>query len=471
MRLLHSTTFRVALLYQGLFLTSVLVILGLIHTMSTRFLDRQTDQPIELELNDFTAVQRAHGLSGLVAAVQERSRDSRTGTLYRLTGPDGQVLAGSLAPPAAPDADPTRPMRALGRAFEDGSHLLIGRDVTERRDFERQLREVLVLALLLTVAFAVLGGVLISRNVTHRLEVINRTTRRIMVGHLDERIPRFRNDDELDQLAGNLNEMLDQIGHLMAGLRHVSEGIAHDLRTPLNRLRAQLEMAAFDAQELDGGDAIQDAIQEAIQEADRLLDMFAALLSIAKAEAGYQQIPLSEMELGAVVRRVAEFYEPVAEERSVTLRVDADREVMIVGQDQLLAQAVANLIDNAIKYTPPGGSVSVTVTPTPEIVVADTGPGIAPEDRERVVRRFFRLEHSRTTPGNGLGLALVDAVARLHDAALEMADNGPGLRVTLRFRNAGRPAAPRPHPHRSGLALPADNGDKGGSTDRRQETC
>nr|WP_286209105.1 ATP-binding protein [Azospirillum sp. A1-3] len=323
------------------------------------------------------------------------------------------------------------------RTLSDGHRLLVGTELGQWQGFRNQIVRALFWSFTVLLAISGFGGWLVSRHVTRRLEVINRTTRTIIDGHLHARIPRSPNDDELDRLAANLNDMLEQIEGLMAGLRDLSEDIAHDLRTPLNRLRGQLELALSEAGE-EG--PVRDLIQEAIAEADRLLDMFGALLSIAKAQAGYQQMPLTDVALPPVLRRVVELYEPVAEEKHIALTVRITVPAVVRGHEQLLAQALANLVDNAVKYTPDGGRIDVTVASgqepgTTDVVVADSGIGIPIEEHERVLGRFIRLDWSRSTPGNGLGLALVDAVVRLHGARLVMEDNSPGLRVRLRFPN------------------------------------
>jgi signal transduction histidine kinase len=305
----------------------------------------------------------------------------------------------------------------------------------ERRHFQDRVLISLAWALLLTVGLGAAGGVLISRNVMHRIDAINQTTRQIMSGALQERMAVANNGDELDQLAGNLNAMLDQIEHLMVGMRQVTDSVAHDLRTPLTRLRSRLEITLVES---GTEDEYRAAIREAISEADRLLGIFGALLSIAEAEAGTMQRGFQKVSLSDLARQMADLYEPAAEEAGLSFVSDIRAEPIALGNQQLLAQAIANLLDNALKYTPAGGSVTLTVKgPEGErgscVSVADTGPGIPAEQRESVLRRFVRLEASRSSPGNGLGLSLVDAVARLHGARLEMDDNRPGLIVSLVF--------------------------------------
>lgn len=455
LRLLRTATFRTALVYIWLFTASVLIILGMIYYTTAGFLDQQTSETIAVELDGLHDQYRRRGLPGLVEVVGRRARTPRTNALYLIVDPRGQPVAGNLSnwpqavpgpdgwieftlTEAAPDGEGgaavTYPARARAFFLSGGYRLLVGRDLREREAFQERIVFSLTWALVLTIGLGTLGGVLISRDFMRRIDAINRTTRRIMTGELNQRIAVASGGDELDQLARNLNAMLDRIERLMDERRHVAEGIAHDLRTPLARLRSRMELALIEKTDLEGS---RSALQDAVSEADRLLATFQALLNIAEAEAGHQRAAFAELDLAALVREMAELYEPVAEEKGQHLEA-AIGEARIRGHDHLLAQAVANLLDNAIKYTPEGGRIEVRLGPgsaggSTELVVADNGPGIAPEDRERVLRRFVRLEGSRSSPGNGLGLAMVDAVARLHKAALVLDDNRPGLRVVLRF--------------------------------------
>jgi signal transduction histidine kinase len=451
--LLRTTTFRVALLYLGLFLASVLVILGLIYWFTAGFIERQTDETIAAEIAGLREQYRQRRLPGLIEVVNARSAVPRTSTLYLVATPTFTPLAGNLSdwPDAEPDPEgwiefeiadaPEEPdggsheARGVVFTLPGGYHLLVGRDTMERRQFQDRVLISLAWALLLTVGLGAAGGVLISRNVMHRIDAINQTTRQIMSGALQERMAVANNGDELDQLASNLNAMLDQIEHLMVGMRQVTDSVAHDLRTPLTRLRSRLEITLVEAATEDD---YRTAIQEAISEADRLLGIFGALLSIAEAEAGTMQRNFQKVSLSDLARLMADLYEPAAEEAGLSFASDIRAEPVALGNQQLLAQAVANLLDNALKYTPAGGCVTLTVKgPEGErgacVSVADTGPGIPAEQRESVLRRFVRLEASRSSPGNGLGLSLVDAVARLHGARLEMDDNHPGLIVSLVF--------------------------------------
>jgi signal transduction histidine kinase len=286
----------------------------------------------------------------------------------------------------------------------------------------------------LILLLGLLGGALMSRNMLQRLDSINRTSGEIIAGDLTRRVPLAGSGDEFDTLAENLNRMLDRIERLMKGLREVTDSVAHDLRTPLNRLRNRLEEMAS---RLNAAGSGSDEIERAIAEADKLIGTFNALLLIAETDAGTTRAGMATLDLGSVAADVVELYEPLAEERHIRLAMPRSAPVAIEGNRSLIAQALANLVDNAIKYTPEGGQVTITIANGDDgidLAVADSGPGIPPEDRMRVVERFVRLEASRNSPGTGLGLALVAAVAHFHNARLLLQDAVPsGLKAVLRF--------------------------------------
>ena len=272
-----------------------------------------------------------------------------------------------------------------------------------------------------------------SRSTARRVEAVNQTARQIMGGDLSRRVPARGAGDEFDELAENLNGMLDRIEALMDDVRRVSDSIAHDLRTPLSRLRGRLEQLRGLAQQ---GQVDLEAVDHAVADADGLLSTFNSLLRIARAESPALRAGFADVDLPGLLRDVAELYEPVAEERGLRLAVEAPGEVRTRGDRDLLFQAFANLLDNAVKYTPAGGTVRITVAGAPErpvVVVADTGPGVPEAESRKVFQRFYRLDGARSTPGNGLGLSLVDAVARLHGMRVALEDNAPGLRVRLEF--------------------------------------
>jgi signal transduction histidine kinase len=319
----------------------------------------------------------------------------------------------------------THPAQGVLFTIPEGYRLLVARDVSDAAAFRDRIRTTLVWSGLVALGIGLVGGTIMSRNMLRRVEQVNRTAERVVAGNLSDRVPRRGANDEFDQLAANLNGMLDQIERLMTAMREVTDNVAHDLKTPLARLRARLELAL-----LGPGDPLQsEAIRAAIDDADRLLATFNALLSIAEAEAGSGAPAGEPLDLLEVARAVIELYEPVAEEKGFSLRLDGAPGTMIRGDRHLLSQALANLLDNALKYAG-GGTIGITVGQQAGgavLEVADCGPGIPQADRESVFDRFVRLEPSRSTPGNGLGLSLVRAVARRHGGSVKLGENqGPG---------------------------------------------
>lgn len=413
-------------------------------------MSRQVDQTIAAEIQGLSEQYRRRGLIGLRQIVLERAAGNAGASLYVLTAIDGRSLGGNLqALPvnAGRDAggwlsfsyqrgDHLSQARGQQLRLQGGFQLLVARDVSDLKAIEATLENTLLYALGLTALFGIIGGAWISRVVLSRLSQINQTSQEIMSGDLSRRIPIVGSRDELDELAANLNAMLGQIEVLMTGMREVADNIAHDLRTPLNRLRNRLEGAMMERETPDQTKA---ALERAIEEADELIATFNSLLLIAEAETGAHRDTLEDVDLAAVARDVVDLYEPVAEERGIVLMISAPEQARVRGNPNLVARAAANLVDNGLKYTPKGGRVSVTVDPGgakhdgPALIVQDSGPGIPPEDRERVLDRFVRLERSRNTPGSGLGLSLVAAVARMHGANLELGDAGPGLAARLVF--------------------------------------
>jgi hypothetical protein len=318
--------------------------------------------------------------------------------------------------------------------LSEGYHLMVGRNLRERENFENLIQQSLVWSVIITIALGGLGGYIMSRDMRRRLEAINATTLRIMRGDMHERIPVVGTDDEFDRLSVNLNNMLQQIDRLMLAMREVSDNVAHDLRSPLTRIKSRLEVTLLTQK---NAAEYRQALEQTVSEVDNVLSTFNALLSIAQAEGGAARGDMERLDLAALCADVAELYEPLAEAKDLALTATLAGSAPIKGNRHLLFQAIANLIDNAIKYSAPGGgAVSISaaiVGDKVEVVVADRGPGIPARDRERVLQRFVRLEQSRTTPGNGLGLSLVTAVMTLHDGTLELGDNAPGLKVILRL--------------------------------------
>jgi signal transduction histidine kinase len=450
-RLIVGThAFRLAALYFLVFAASVLGVLLFVYLTSAGFVERQTEATLDAEITGLAEQYAQRGLSGLIQIVAARSAGDRgDAMIYLVTDSDGQPFAGNIA--AWPAGVPTHSTwlsfalertingrhevyPALGRLFviPGGYRLLVGRDISDAAAFRSRVRTTLLWAGLIALGIGVIGGTVMSRNLLRRVEQVNRTSERVMAGNLSDRVPLHGTRDEFDQLAANLNRMLDQIERLMTAMREVTDDVAHDLRTPLSRLRTRLERALADP---SGGASQAEAIRAAIDEADRLLATFNALLRIAELESGARLDQTAPVDLSEVARSAAELYEPVAEEKGFAVSMVAEPGVRIIGDWHLLSQALANLLDNALKYAG-GGEIELRVfheNGQAILEVVDQGPGIPEADRQSVLDRFVRLEPSRTTPGNGLGLSLVRAIVRRHDGSVTLEDNSPGLRVRLQF--------------------------------------
>ncbi|HEY1797971.1 MAG TPA: HAMP domain-containing sensor histidine kinase [Stellaceae bacterium] len=458
-RLFKTHAVRLAALYVVVFAASVLGVLFFVYWTSADFVERQTEATLDAEVTGLAEQYAQRGLTGLIQIVAARSAGDRgDGMLYLVTDPRGKPLVGNIADwPAGAKAvtgpvsftvevpvkgrTETHPARGMLFVIPDNFRLLVGRDISDAATFRDRVKTTLLWSGLGALVVGLIGGSVMSRNLLRRVEQVNRTAERVMAGNLSDRVPVGGTRDEFDQLAANLNGMLDQIERLMTGMREVTDNIAHDLKTPLARLRARLELTLL----APSGDAAQmetnraEAIRAAIDEADRLLATFNALLNITEAESGARRDRAEPLDLGELARAAAELYEPVAEESGFALRLDSAPGVMIRGDRHILSQAVANLLDNALKYgagDEAPGEIALSVVEIDghaALEVSDRGPGIPEEDRDTVFNRFVRLERSRSTPGNGLGLSLVRAAARLHDGTVTLGDNAPGLKVRLEF--------------------------------------
>ena len=452
-RLVRTHAFRLAGLYFAVFVLSVLGVLFFVYWTTADFVERQTETTLDAEIGGLAEQYAQRGLSGLVQIVAARSAGDRgDGMLYLVATADGRPLAGNISGwPAEASAnagslsfrievpgkggEESHPARAKLFVIPDGYRLLVGRDINDAAAFRDRVKTTLIWSGLLALALGLVGGTVMSRNMLRRVEEVNRTAERVIAGNLSDRVPRLGTADEFDQLAANLNSMLDQIERLMAGMREVTDNVAHDLKTPLARLRARLELALLAPGDRSGQT---EAIRAAIGEADRMLATFNALLSIAEAEAAVGAAAEC-LDLGELAGAVTELYEPVAEEKGFAMRLHRVPGIFIRGDRHLLSQGLANLLDNALKYgtgLSGGGEIVVAVSREAGravLEVGDRGPGIPERDREAVFNRFVRLEPSRSTPGNGLGLSLVRAVAHRHNATVALTDNRPGLKVRLEF--------------------------------------
>lgn len=464
-RAMATTAFRLVAASAAGFLLAAAVIVGVLFWQTNEILTEHVVSSLRAEATELAA--SLADLGALKGKIDGRSLPDGP-NLYFLADAKGEKIAGNLNrwPPELDDAPQGgvfsydrgtgegRLAVALPIEAAGGARLLIGRDVEEQRAYAGRVKSMFLWGFGLLSLAAILAALGVGRSVLKRIEAINATTRSIMAGDLARRVPLEGSADELDDLAASLNSMLERIEQLMNGLREVSDNIAHDLKTPLNRMRNRAEAALRDTR---GPEAYRDGLERTIEEADELIKTFNALLLIARLEAGAIEENAEGFDVGETVRDVAEFYEPVAEEAGLGLDIEVADGVLVHGNRHLVGQAVANLVDNAIKYASGAankGPITVRLTDgggTAEIAVADRGPGIAPEDRERALKRFVRLEACRTRPGTGLGLSLVAAVARLHGGSIRLEDNAPGLRAILELPIASHVRAGRPLEHAEAL--------------------
>ncbi|WP_262028621.1 HAMP domain-containing histidine kinase [Microvirga sp. Mcv34] len=449
-KLVRTTAFKLSLAYLLIFTIFAFVGLGYVAWNAQRLLTNQFVSTIESEINSLSDQYRFGGLRRLVNIVERRSR-APGAMLYLVTTEAGERVAGNVGalPPGVigrtgqfetlynrTDETEARPDMAIVRVYllPGGFRLLVGRDIEESRRLQEVIYRAFGYSLLFIVVLGCVGGWFITRRVLKRVDDMTEITRHIMAGDLGGRLTIAGTGDELDRLAQNLNDMLDRMGELMRGMQEVSDNIAHDLKTPLTRLRNKADEALRTA---STPDELKSALEATIEESDNLIRIFNALLMIARLEAGNARDALADFDAAEAVRDVAELYDALAEEAGVSLDVSVEDDLPIHGSRELLGQAMANLLDNALKYGASTGApqaISVSAQRNGgevRIVVADRGPGIPEAERGRVLERFVRLETARSRPGFGLGLSLAAAVARLHGGSLLLEDNEPGLRVVL----------------------------------------
>jgi hypothetical protein len=439
---IRSTVLRLAAGYAALFAGLALLLAGYIYWRTETYLARQTDRAILFAAETLLERHRLGGVPALARAIEYRlNEEADEDEIVALVDDRRRVVAGNLE--AAPvETELTwfeleilrRPANATARMLRvpvgEAHMLYVGRDIQVRLEVRKVVAETLLWSILLAVGASILVGLLARHLLVRRLARISTVADRVVLGDLSPRVPLSGAGDEFDRLAGDINVMLDRLVELMDGVRQVSDAIAHDLRTPLARLRGRLEGALRAA---DSPQAFRAAAEAALQEIDQVVRLFEALLRIAEIETGHRRAAFVPVDLAALAQDMVELYQPLAEQRGQTLTA-ALRPAACAGDRMLMAQAVANLLDNAIKHIPSGGAISVQTAQrdgVAEIAVSDDGPGIPGGERDKVTRRFYRLETSRSTPGSGLGLSLVLSVAKLHGGRLELEDNAPGLRARL----------------------------------------
>lgn len=477
-KLIRTTAFRLTLVYLFLFALFAASLLAYFAWNTRRLITDQITTTVNGEIEEISDIFSRRGLRGLVFTIENRAL--RPGAnLYLIATPAGQAVAGNVAALAPGvmattgwsetfyrrlDDQEAPHHRALVRVTElsGGFRLLVGRDLEERRRLFGVVRSAAQWSVLVVMVLGLGGGIFVGRRVLRRIDAMTGTTQRIMAGDLSGRLPVGRSGDELDRLAENLNAMLERIEALMMGLKEVSDNIAHDLKTPLTRLRNRAEEAlAMACSEAD----YRAALERTIEESDGLIRTFNALLMIARAESGQARDNMVDFDAAEIAQGIHDLYEPLAEDSGLTLRVAAEP-APLHGNRELISQALANLVENAIKYghspvpTQPLDADAAPDAAGQEILiearrdggevllgVTDHGSGIPEADRKHAVERFVRLEASRTQPGSGLGLSLASAVATLHGGELRLSDAAPGLRATLAFpARTGDAQAASPQP-------------------------
>jgi signal transduction histidine kinase len=456
--LLRTTPFRLTLQYLALFAAAAAFFLGYIYVATVGEVTHRADAEVNREIDSLETVYARSGIDGLNRELIQRAVGDRP-YVYVLAHPNGQTITGTLArspvdpPTAAPaqtdfritDTDPDGAVvhtQARGRQVRlpSGELLFVGTDVSEGRATVLRILRAISGAGVLVILLGLAGGLVVSRNVSRSLAGLNRAVAAVEAGDLQARAPVRGVRDEYDELATGLNAMLDRVERLMAGLRHAGDAIAHDLRSPLTRLRVRLETGLIEA-EAGHADPMS-TLTQALDDTDSVLRTFNAVLAISRIQAAGQIPDPEPFDVSELAGGMAELYAPVCEDKEIDFGAELGRGLIVRGDKAFMGQAVANLLDNAAKYTPEGGAVMLRTrrrgSGEIEISVTDTGPGIPEEDRARVVERFVRLERSRSAPGLGLGLALVSAVAEAHGGRLELdegpgevGNSGPGLRTAL----------------------------------------
>lgn len=452
-KLLSITAVRLTVIYSLLFGVTALGLIFYVTAGTVHLLKQDVTTSINKELGEISDIYDEEGLNGAISMLELRSR-APGANLYIVAGKNGQILAGNVFHLEAGvlnnigwtyrpfrytrfDSSKKGENRALARVVEmpNGMRLLIGRDIGQPELFRNLIFNALTLALGAMVMLGLIAWFFVGRHALKRIDLVGQSTDRIMSGDRDARLPITGSGDEFDRLSNRLNSMLDRINLLDEGLKQVSDNIAHDLKTPLTRIRNTVEASLG----FDGSNGNhRDALEKVLVESENLIKTFNALLMISRVESGSSAAQMDQQDLSAIVSDIAELYEPAAEEEGFALSAKIDGNLKVNGNRELLSQMVSNLIDNALKYgaAKDGSDNKIEVNATRKnglvvLSVGDHGTGIDPSQRKKVLQRFYRLEKSRNLPGSGLGLSLVNAIAKMHGATLNLEDNNPGLKVVL----------------------------------------
>jgi len=456
-RTIKTFTFRLALVYVGLFSLSVIILFAFIYTFAMRYVETQVMDAIRIQYSYLLNDYKESGSSGMENRIKELiAEDDEGNKIYLLVNREYEKLAGNLNewPKDAKKEgtfekegewlrfhiEGTRSspqgieVKALAIPLSKWRSVLIGQTMFDNEKIERTIIQTFWASLLLTLLMAFFGAIVMTRSVMGRLGVINRSAHTIMHGNISTRVPFTRGGDEFDELSSNLNQMLDKIEMLLLSLSQFANNIAHDLRSPLNRIINRLDAGL---RTIEPANPAHRLLEKNIREMEELVATFNSILKISELDANPDFQNFEPCDLQQLLNNLVEFYEPYASEKNITLTNSIDESLTIKGEKNLLTQAFANLIDNAIKFTPEGGAIALSHSKNEDhfdIVIADTGPGVPEAYRDKIFEKFFRLEQSRNTKGNGLGLSLVAAIARIHNAQILLEDNNPGLKVRIRFK-------------------------------------
>lgn len=454
-RIFKTFTFRLALVYVGLFSLSAIILFAFIYTFAMRYIDSQISDTIRIQYSYLLNEYKENGSSGVEERIKNLIAEDEEGTrIFLLVNREYEKIAGNLNEwPKSPVKEANYEkegewvhfyiesinfpngirVKALMVPLSKWRWMVIGQSLQGSEKVEQTIMQTFWASLLLTLAMAFIGAIIMTRSVISRINIINRSAQTIIRGNISARIPFAKGGDEFDELSLNLNRMLDRIEMLLLSLSQFANNIAHDLRSPLNRIINRLDAGL---RSIEPTNPAYRLLEKNIREMEELVATFNSILKISELEANPDFIRFTDCDLNEIIGNLVEFYEPYAEEKKIGLKSTLISPLIIRGEKNLLTQAFANLIDNAIKFTPDGGKISISchiAADSIEVTVADSGPGISPEYRDKVFEKFFRLEQSRNTKGNGLGLSLVAAIARIHKAKITLEDNAPGLCVRLSF--------------------------------------
>jgi len=454
---LRTTTFRITLFVALLFALSTIALLVFVYQSTAGALSRQADLLLTQEIASLTSLYRTNGINGVNRGVVERSAANST-YLYLFTGATGERISGNLnglptnatdqtgffgftyrLDEATGDAGKEHRARAKLVRLPNNYLLLVAADIEEQAQITGQITQAMWIGVVFVLVLGLVSGALISGRFANRIEALNSVARDVMAGDLQRRAPRNQTHDELDELSANLNQMLSRIESLMAASRYAGDSIAHDLRSPLTRMKARLEEAIRKDRSQTSY-----VLLDTLHDADELLSIFNSIQRISRLESGDQRNVLELIDVAPIVEDLADLYGPVCEDENRHFSSEIQTDLWVKADRGLIAQAISNLIDNAVKYTDPGGAIVLRLRKqrngSVEISVTDTGLGVPAEKRDEVLKRFVRLEGSRSRPGSGLGLSLVKAITEIHSAQLILedgpgseTDNGIGLRVAVVF--------------------------------------